>query len=157
MSLLPSFDLLMAYTSDMEDSDSCLNSSSRPAKARVPWINQPLKIKRIDQLSPEPVTGNSSFNNKDDPLHAYILDLFCNDPITDMTDAGVHGIANNLHLLILRDMCDVVDAGRITWDDMQVFYQFDKLEKYRHVLSEISANSADGEAMAGKCKSMAGC
>lgn len=128
----------------MTDSDSSFIPSSRPEKAKIPWINQPVKLKRIDQLSCEPVKGSSSFNDKDDPLHAYILDLFCQDPITDMTDAGLRGLANNIHFLIMREMYDAVVARRITSNNIQVLYQFDKLKKRHRTLIGIVA-IADGE------------
>jgi hypothetical protein len=125
MSLLPSIEFTLESIPNMTDSESSFKPSSRPANDKVSRIDQPVKLKRINQLPSEPIKGNSSFNNKDDSLHACILDLSCKDAITDMTDTGLRGLANNIHFIIMRDMYDAVDAGRITKESIQVFYQFE--------------------------------
>jgi hypothetical protein len=156
MSLLPFSDLTLEPILNMKNSDSSSKPSSRSAKANIPWFNQPVKLKRIDQLSSDSVKGNSSFSNKGDPLHAYILHLFCKDSITDMTVAGRRGLANNIHLLILRDMGGAVDTGRFTQDGSQVIYQFDTLKKCHRVKCEISVHLAVGGRIADKSLSIAG-
>jgi hypothetical protein len=156
MSLLPSIDNVLESLPDMTESDNSSRPSSRLAKANIPWIHQPVKLERIGQLSSDSVKANSSFNHKDDPLHAHILDLSCTDPITGMTDTGHRGLANNIHFLILRDMGGAVYAGHVTQDGSQVIYQFNTLKKCYCVKFEVSAKSADGKHMVGKPLSIAG-
>jgi hypothetical protein len=102
-------------------------------------MDEPTKLTRIDQISHK--SSLTSFENKNDNVHARILGLLFNDSVTDISASTRRGIANNIHFLVMRDMHDAVAAQRITPDEIQLLYDYNILEKLyraRVVVSDIT-------------------
>jgi len=127
----------------MYDSDSSARSdrSSSSRLSRTPWIDEPVTLTRIDQISQK--ASLSSFAYKADPIHAHILNLLYDDPVTDMVGSTRRGLANNLLFLIMRDMHDAVEAQRVVSAGIDVLYQYDKLQQLHRAMVKITDTAND--------------
>jgi hypothetical protein len=89
-------------------------------------MDQPVETKRIDQILHK--RKPSSFEKKDDPVHARLLDLFRDDPISDMNTTARRGLANNVHFLLMRDLPDMMEEHHINADEVILIYHYNKLK-----------------------------
>jgi hypothetical protein len=109
-------------------------------------MDEPTNLMRIDQISYKP--DLTSFEHKEDLLHARILEILFNDSVTDITTPTRRGIANNIHFLVMRDMHDAVVAQRITSNGIELLDEYDSLERLHRTKVVISDNKVDGGTFA---------
>lgn len=95
-------------------------SSSHPE-----WTEPPTQIKHIEQVAHHGKV--TSFEAKDDLVHAHILALVWDDRVADMSASCRRGLANNIHFLLMKHLYYAITTRKVVAEDIGLLNQFDPL------------------------------
>jgi hypothetical protein len=114
----------------------------------------PVDMKRIDQISHQ--LAFSSFEDKSDPVHTRLLDLFWDDAVSDLNNTARCGLANNIHFLLMRDQNATMNGKRINADRIALSYHQDTLKKCHRTKINIADATKYNECVFAVCGALMG-
>jgi hypothetical protein len=109
----------------------------------------PVEIKRTDQISNR--RAFSSFEKKGNPAHARLLDLVCDDSVSDLNSTARRGLANNIYFLLMRDLHGKMAGKRIIADEITLVYHYDTIKKCHRTKVDIFDATEYNEIMFSVC------